>query len=471
MTAYDDGWATTEFGMADLGDGRRTERLIQLATQLGASPTASLPAATDDPAALKAAYRFFDTALVDPAAILAAHVQATTARMAHAPVVLAVQDTCYVDWTAHPATTGLGPLTSATQQGLLMHTTLGITPDRVPVGLMQQQVWTRDPATFAQQRDRRQRPIAEKESQKWLTSLEAVIALHAACPTTHMVSVGDREADVYDLFLVPRPPGVDLLVRAAWDRAVAHPEGYLWAAMATAAVTATAVIHVGRRTGQPARMATVAIRWQAITVRPPRSRAKERLPACQLWAVWAIETHPPTGATAVEWLLLTSVPITTTADALERLAWYTCRWGIEVWHKILKSGCRIEAKQLATADRLARCLSVYRVIAWRIQYAAMLARAVPDLACTVVMEPDEWQALYCRIQGTAIVPATPPSLRTVVRWIAQLGGFQGRTRDGEPGVTVIWKGFQELRGLTAMYRIVRPPAAEIPLSTSNICSG
>lgn len=118
-----------------------------------------------------------------------------------------------------------------------------------------------------------------------------------------------------------------------------------------------------------------------------------------------------------------------------------------------------------------RCLSVYSVIAWRIQYATMLARAVPDTACTVVLEPDEWQALYCRIQGTAILPPTPPTLRTVVRWIAQLGGFQGRTGDGEPGVTVIWKGFQQLRGLTEMYRILRPPSSKIAHSRTNICSG
>lgn len=471
MVDHDAGWADTEFGMADLGDVRRTERLIQLATQLGAQPTASLPAATDDPAALKAAYRFFDNALIPPEAILAGHLQATTARMAAVPVVLAVQDTCYLDWTAHPATTGLGPLASTKQQGLLVHTTLALTPDRVPLGLIQQQVWARDPATFAQLVDHKQRAITAKESQKWLTSLEAVIALHAQCPTTQLVSVGDREADVYDLFLVPRPPSVDLLVRAAWDRRVDHTESYLWAAMASVAVTATATIHVGRRAGQPARSATLAVRWQAVRVRPPRSRAKERLPTCALWAVWAVETQPPAGVEPVEWLLLTSVPILSTEDALERLGWYACRWGIEVWHKILKSGCQIEAKQLETAARLQRCLSVYSVIAWRIQYATMLARAVPDAPCTAFLDADEWQALYCRIQRTTILPPEPPTLRTAVRWIAQLGGFQGRTGDGEPGVTVIWKGIQQLPGLTEMYRIFRPPSPEDDRSMVNKRSG
>ena len=193
-----------------------------------------------------------------------------------------------------------------------------------------------------------------------------------------------------------------------------------------------------------------------VTLRPPNSRDKEKLPNVTIWAVWAIEPHPPAGVEPIEWLLLTTVPITTTDEALERLAWYAARWGIEVWHKVLKSGCRIEDRQLETAERLIRCLTLYSVIAWRILYATMLARAVPDVPCTVLLDADEWQGLYCRIHRVALAPAKPPSLRPAVRWIAQLGGFPGRKRDGEPGVTVLWKGFQHLVDLTAMYRIMRP---------------
>ena len=449
-------WAEEEFGEADLGDVRRNARLVQLASVLGAQPSASLPDATDDPAALKAAYRFFANDYVRAEAMLASHVQSTTQRMQTVPLVLAVQDTTYLDWTDHPHTTGLGPLTTAKQQGLLAHSTLTITPDRVPLGLLQQQVWARDPATFAQQVDHKQRPIAEKESQKWLTSLDAVIAARADCPTTQFVSVGDREADVYDLFLVARPPGVDLLVRAAQDRKADHVEKYLWAAMATAPIAATVTIHMGARAGQVARDATLTVRWRQVTLRPPNRRDKEKLPTITVWAVWACETTPPPGVTPVEWLLLTTVPILTTDDALERLAWYAARWGIEVWHKVLKSGCRIEDRQLESADRLKRCLTLYSVIAWRIIYATMLARAAPDVPCTVLLDEQEWQGLYCRIHRVAIPPPTPPTLRQAVRWIAQLGGFQGRKHDGEPGVTVLWKGFQHLVDVAAMYRIMRP---------------
>ena len=277
--------------------------------------------------------------------------------MQDVPLVLAVQDSTYLDWTDHPTTKDLGPLAAPSHQGLLAHTTLAITPEHVPLGLLQQQVWARDPDVRRNQ-DHKQRPIDAKESQKWLTSLDAVIAARAACPTTQFVSVGDREADVYDLFLVARPPGVDLLIRAAQNRKVAHPEQYLWAAMATAAVAATVTVHMGARAGQPARNATVQVRWQQVTLRSPKDRVKEQLPTVTVWAVWAMEVDPPAGVDAVEWLLLTSVPITTTDDALERLAWYACRWGIEVWHKVLKSGCRIADRQLETADRLMRCLAL-----------------------------------------------------------------------------------------------------------------
>ena len=377
------------------------------------------------------------------------------------PLVLAVQDTSLLDWTHHPATTGLGPLNAGRQQGLLAHSTLALTPDHVPMGLLQQQVWARDPEV-RRENDHKTRPVAEKESQTWLTSLDAVIAARAVCPETHFVSVGDREADVYDLFLVERPVGVDLLVRAAQNRKVDGPESYLWAAMATAAIAATVTVQVGERGAQPARMAELTVRWREVTLHPPKSRAKEHLPNVTVWAVWAVERTPPSGAEPVEWLLLTTMPITTTDEALERLAWYAVRWGIEVWHKILKSGCQIEQKQLGTAYRLTTCLTLYSVIAWRILYATMVARALPEAPCTVLLDAHEWHGLSCRIHGVAIVPPKPPPLRQVVRWIAQLGGFQGRTGDGDPGVTVIWKGFQRLVDIAAMYRILHQDAVAAP---------
>jgi hypothetical protein len=228
----DDSWAVTECTDAELGDARRTQRLVELATILAQHPGASLPEACGDRALLKAAYRFFDNAAIDPQAILESHVLATSDRLARVPRVLAVRDTTELDWTAHPATTGLGPLAHTAHHGLLVHTTRALTPERLPLGLLAQQVWARDPATIGPRTTRKRRPIVAKESQKWLNRVEAVSAAHVCCPQTRFVCSGDREADVYDLCLQERPSGVEFLVRAAWNRRVDHSERYLWTKVA-----------------------------------------------------------------------------------------------------------------------------------------------------------------------------------------------------------------------------------------------
>jgi len=455
-------WAEEEFGEAELNDPRRTARLVALAQAAGERPSASLPEACEDGAALKAAYRFFDTDEIEPAAMLASHVEATTRRLRGEGVVLAVQDTTSLDYSRHPATTGLGVLNDAKHQGFVVHTTLAMTPERVPLGLLAQEVWTRDAAGVGKRARRKERPIAEKESQKWLTSLAAVLAAHARCPEAQFISVGDREADVYDLFVVERPAGVDLLVRAAWDRGVEEPQRHLWATVAAAPEAGRVTVTIPRRAAragtpaQPARTAHLTLRFAPVTLRPPRHRTTEHLPPVPITAVWVVETTPPPETRPIEWLLLTTCPVTTPDQAFEAVAHYVCRWDIEVWHKILKSGCRIEARQLETADRLRRCLTLYSVVAWRVLYATLLARAAPDLPCTALLEDDEWQALYCIIHRTPAPPPTPPSLRQAVRWIAHLGGFLARAADGEPGPIVLWRGFHHLADHTEMFRVMRP---------------
>jgi hypothetical protein len=458
----EESWAVTEFAEAELGDARRTQRLIRMATVFARQPMAGLPEACGSPAALKAAYRLFDNEAIAPADILAGHVSATYERAVRAPIVLAVQDTTEVDWTVHPATTGLGPIGSPTHQGLLVHSTLAFTPERVPLGLVAQEVWARDPEKVGQRATRKHRRIEEKESAKWLRSLAAVNEARHECPHTHFLSVGDREADVYDLFVAERAEGVDLLVRAAWDRRVAHAERYLWATVLAQPVAEIFTVPVPRHKDQPARTAVLTLRYGALELCPPGHRRAERLPAVTVWAVHVVEEYPPTGVDPLEWLLLTTCAVPSSSAAQACVEWYACRFGIEVWHKVLKSGCRIEARQLESAARLQRCLTLFSVIAWRIVYATMLSRTLPQLPCTVLLALEEWQALYCATHHTATPPATPPTLHEAVQWIARLGGFLGRPGDGEPGVAVLWRGFQHLADLTRMYALLRSPTLSAP---------
>ena len=449
----DSDWVSREFGGADLGDVRRDARLVGVARALAKRPEVSLPQALQDRAALKAAYRFFDNEDVSARAILAPHIASSIERMRGQPVILAVQDTTFIDYGGHRATEGLGPMNDQDGWGLLCHGTLAFTPEGLPLGVLGLRVWARDPKKRGIKASRRLRAIEDKESYKWLDSVQALARLREQLPGTRLVSVADREGDVYELFTQAQALGVDLLVRAAWNRRVQSHQGHVWSTLAKAPLLAQQRLQLPRRPGQAARVAKLSLRACAITLKPP-SHTGATLQPIRLWALWACEMRPPAGVKAIEWMLFSTVPIDSAEQACERLQWYARRWGIEIWHRILKGGCKIEARQLESFDRLQRLLSVYAVIAWRILYARMLARLAPDVSADAILAPDEWQALYCRIHRTSTPPATAPPLRQALRWIASLGGFLGRKGDGEPGVQTIWNGFHELIALTDMYRIM-----------------
>jgi hypothetical protein len=453
----DDDWALDEFGSAELGDVRRTARLVELARHLAEYPELSLPQALGSTAELKAAYRFFDNPDVAHDKVLASHLRSSVRRMRGEAVILAVQDTTFIDYSAHPDTEGLGPLNNKGGWGLLCHGTLAFTPARLPLGVLGLRVWARDPDKPKQRTTRRQRDIQDKESYKWIDSVQALAALARELPLTRVVSVADREADVYEFFTEAQRLGIDFVVRAAWDRHCAEPYAHVRETLAAAAILTHKTITLPASGRRKARLARLEVRACALTLRAPIAGSARGLPPLPLWGVWAYEIDAPAKVEPVQWLLLTSVPVTGAQEALERLDWYAARWGIELWHKVLKSGCRIETRQLETFDRLQRLLTLYAVIAWRIMYATMLARLVPDMSCTAILNEDEWQALYCRIHHTPTPPATAPPLKQAIRWIAQLGGFLGRAGDGEPGVKSLWTGFQKLIAMTEMYRIMKPP--------------
>ena len=447
-------WAETELGDAALGDARLRARLLTLARDCYARPQAQLPQACASRANTKAAYRFFDHPRVQLQTLLAPHHEATAARVAKQPVVLAVQDSTSLNYTAHPTTKGLGPLNTRADHsiGLWLHDTMAFTPAGLPLGLVDIQLWARDPALNGTA-TRYARALEDKESVKWLTSYASACKLKAQCPETLVVSVGDREADVYELFLAAaeQPEGARLLVRAERTRRMTQEHASLWTFMQEQPVAGTHTLRVPRQGTRKAREAAMELRFAAVTLKPPKRKPK--LANVRLWAVWTRELDPPPGVKPLEWMLLTDVPVDTLEQAQERLAWYAQRWQIEVYHRTLKSGCRIEARQLGRADRLEACLAIDLVVAWRIFHLAKQGRETPDVPCTVYFEEAEWKALYMRVHHTAQLPSAPPSLYQAMRMVAALGGFLGRKSDGEPGTTTLWRGLQRLDDLTNMYRI------------------
>jgi len=447
-------WASTEFGEAELGDARRTARLVALARQLAKNSSLSFPQALSS-AELKAAYRFFDNDEVDTDGILTAHIGQTLARMSTIPVVLAIQDTTEFNLSHLPATTGLGYGSGGVVRGYMMHSMLAVSPEGIPLGVLGMKTWVRNDDELGKKATRKARPIHQKESYKWLEGIAHLDTLSQLCPQTQVVSVCDREADIYDLFAASREPGVQWLVRAAWNRKVDHPEGYLWEAMKSQDLLGTTTLRIPGRGKIAERSAQMAVRSATLAIRPPVDRRYKRLPDIEVNAVWAIESNPPAGCEPVEWLLLTSMPTHTMEQALECLAWYARRWTIETWHRVLKSGCMIEARQFGDVERFERATALFAVIAWRILYATLLGRLDADVSCEVLLQRFEWQALYCRANSTIKLPKKPPTLGQAILWIAKLGGYLGRKNDLPPGATVLWRGFTALHEASQMFLIFR----------------
>lgn len=452
-------WVATELQALELGDARLNRRLHTLVTDLAAQPAASVAQACGGAwAGTKAAYRLWDNPRVAPQAIRAAQRAAAVARCQDHAAVLVLQDTSLFDYRHHPAATGLGPLAHPAQQGFLLHSALAVSPAGVPLGLLQQEVWTREADETGKRQTRRRRATADKESQRWLTAQAASEA--ALPPHVRLITVADREADIFDLFAQPRRRGSDLLVRATHNRAVDHAAGYLQEALAQAPILGRHTLAVGRRPDQEPRQATLTLRALPLALQPPRHHPRRaQLRPVPVTAVLAQEVAPPAGVAPLHWLLLTTLPVTSREEAIAALTYYSRRWLIERYHYVLKSGCRLEQLQLQTRARLERALATYSLVAWRLLWLTYEARAEPEASCELVLARHEWQALACAIRRRAAPPPAPPSLRQALCWVAHLGGFLGRRHDGAPGVKTLWQGWRRLEDLAATWLLLHPDPA------------
>jgi hypothetical protein len=460
-------WAEEEFSQAPLGEARLARRLCTLARDLYARPQAALPQACGHRAKTKAAYRFFDHVRVNLQSVLKSHYQSSARRLACEAVVLAVQDTTSLNYSTHPATELLGPIGNRPDGsiGMLVHSTLAFNLAGTPLGLLDVQCWVRDPEEFGKKHQRYELPLEAKESVRWLRSLQALEQLQPACAPTRLIGVGDREADIYELFVwakeKPGRPG--LLVRAERQRLLSEEQGSLWEHVDSQPVAGQLEVKVPRRGNRAARVALLEVRFAAVEVRAPKR--KPGLPTVQLWAVLGREVGAPAGTELLEWMLLSTEPVEDFESAVEKLRWYALRWGIEVFHRVLKSGCQIETRRLGSAQRLEACLGIDLVVAWRIYHLTKLGRETPSVPCTVYFEEHEWQALIAFVTRQPDPPKEPPSLREAVRMVAGLGGFLGRKADGEPGTETLWRGLQRLDDIAEAYLVFRSAPKEPPVSS------
>ena len=464
-------WAEEELGQSDMGDQRLNKRVVSIARVFYARPQANIPQACQTRAETKATYRFLGHPETSMEKVLASHYEATLDRIRREEVVLAVQDTTTLNYTAHPATENLGPIGYRRNGGfgLLVHDTMAFNREGTPLGLLDVQCWARDEKDFGKRKRRHEVAIEQKESYKWLVSFQKISEAQKQCPKTILLSVADREADIYEFFelALGNPSRPKLLVRAEQDRLLAEGQGHLWEKMARQDTAGFQEIRVPRQKNRPARVARLEVRFGQVTLKPPTR--KKSLSELTLWAVWAREADVPAEGERIEWMLLTTLPVTTFEQAIEKLAWYTIRWGIEVYHRTLKSGCKVEERQLGHADRIETCLAIDMVVAWRIFHLAKLGRETPDVPCTVFFEEAEWKAMVAHITQNPKPSDPPPTLREAMRMVASLGGFLGRKRDGEPGTKSLWLGLQRLDDLSSMWKLLttNSPSSSSPLVSSN----
>lgn len=438
---------TAELDGIDLGDQRRDRRACQVIEKLGKQPGNSLPSALGGWGETKAAYRLFQHEAVTPQKILAPHFEATLERIKQHPVVLVAEDTTELDYSTKKDIVGLGTLNYETRHGLYLHSALAITPERLSLGQLNAWSWTRP---FED---------ADKESIRWVEGYQRVCeyqqrlqheALANDQVATQLVYLADREGDLYEIFaerehLLQRgESAADWLIRSQHDRKILTDAGHE-AKISDQLAKAPSLGEIEfllpkGRDARPARTVTQTLRATSVTLKPQRKGD----PLLTVTALLAEEEHPPQGEEAIRWILITNLKITTLQQAKEKLDWYLARWQIEVFFKILKSGCKVEELQLEHVERIEKALAFYLIIAWRVLYLTMLGRECPELPCNLVFEDEEWQAVYI-VTKKAPPPKSPPSMDEMIRMIAGYGGFLNRKGDGNPGPQTLWIGLQRCR--------------------------
>jgi hypothetical protein len=423
-------WAGEEFEGLELGDGRRTHRLIKLVDDLSAQPTGSIPQACGGWPETQAAYRLLDNPAVEGREILDVHTRRTVERMVGQPVVSCIQDTTELDFTTQPGMAGLGRLSYEAPQGLYVHPTLAVTPAGVALGVLDAWMWARQP---------KDQPDI-KESPRWAEGYEIVADLAETVPASRLVYGADRESDLRAPIdaAARRGTPADWLIRSKHDRKTPTGEK-LWERLARSGPLGEVEFTLPAAPDRPARLVRQTLYRQVVTL-----PAHHGQPAVTVTALLAREERPPAGEPAIEWRRLTNRTAGALEDVVQLIDWYRKRGLIEAFFRIWKSGCRVEALQLGTLERLERALVIYPIIARRILHPVTWGRDCPNLPCDVGFDPEEWQAAWI-VAYRSPPPEPPPPLGQMVRPIAGFGGFLGRKHDGHPGPKAIWEGMQTVR--------------------------
>lgn len=468
-TREDRAWIDTELDGCRFADARLEHRFRALALQLGDGLGETIPMACQDWAATKAAYRFFSNDRISEKTILAGHFQATQARVQNTDgPVLVLHDTTELSFQRKDkqaiGITGRsckgrdldGRPRMHTVCGMLLHSSLVMTPEGLPLGIAAVKFWTRKKFkgcnALRKHINPTRIPIEQKESVRWIDNLRESTALLGRAD--RCVHIGDRESDIYELFCAAQECGTHFLVRTCVDRLAGNGTHTVKTEMTTAVVRGQHTVKVRDAAGKP-EIVTLKIRYQRIQILPPVGK-QSKYPPLTISVIHATEIGTPKGRERIEWKLATDLQVGSVAEAVKMIGWYASRWKIETFHKILKSGCRAESSRLRTAERLVRLIAVFCILSWRVFWMTMVNRAAAPAPVGAVFTPQERDVL------DKLLPERPQAacrkssnLSHYIAKVARLGGYLARTKDPPPGNIVIWRGLARLTDLTLGFRAAK----------------
>jgi hypothetical protein len=460
-------WLKFEISESEFRDVRLRKRFQTLLKLLWNGMGQTIPLACQDWANTKGAYRFLDNDRVSEQDILSGHFQATAQRFAvsEGPALVLHDTSAFLYEREHPEHIGYASnsITASerrrlskpcAQCGILMHSSLAVTTSGLPLGLTAIKFWSRKEFKDTTRKKRKVNftrvPIEKKESYRWLENLRA--STQRLGDPDRCVHIGDRESDIFELFCAARELGTHFLLRTCTNRLAGDGEHTVADEMSEVRVKGLHRIEFRDAKGNP-HQALLEIKYRRLTIWPPVAKQRD-YPALKLTVIHAIERGEPVGRARIEWKLVTDLPVNSRANAIEKIDWYSMRWKIETFHKILKSGCKAEDSQLRTASRLSNLISMFCILAWRVFWLTEINRSAPEAPPEAALTPTEVALLNQLVKDTARAAQAPPLSRSIIK-LAQLGGYLARASDPPPGNTVIWRGMHRLTEIQIGYWLGR----------------
>lgn len=446
-------WVESEMEMLDLGDLRLNQRGCNILEGLGLSPGRSIPQAFQSWSEIKSVYNFFDNPHVSEEKILASHLEKTKDRIREYPVALLISDTTDINYTTKKVMKGKERLDNK-QNGLWLHATVAVTPERLNLGLVQANFWHRADEVAEKSSSyrtaREKISIEEKESYRWIESYNKACKIAKEVPETQIININDREADLIEFFELgelenKKDNRAYFIIRSQYDRLIQTEDSRndckekLWDKLSKTDVIGELEFVIPTRGDRKARKVKQNLKAVSVVLTPAKKEKEVKVNA-----VMAIEENPPKGEEPVIWVLITNLPIGSFEEVCKVIEYYLCRWQIELFFKVLKSGCKVEERQLQTSERIRNLIAIFLILSWRVLFTMMLGRICGEMSCADLFNEAEWKSVYKILNRKKALPRKPPRLSEFIKMIAELGGYVEQKNGGPPGVKTIWKGMARM---------------------------